>query len=313
MEKTVRLGHEQKYPVILLESSMIDFLKYRYICGFFSLAMFAIFIGAFYYKRATKGQAFSYSVEFTGGTQALLAFEKPVKSSEIIEILEKNGWSGAITREFGPKEILVRVKEFSSDVAGLSERIRSSIETSLNTPVKVLQIDSIGQGIGEALAWNSIKAIIIGLLLMLLYIAWRFWSVSYGLGAVIALFHDIPAILLFFMLFNKEISSNVISAILAVLGYSINDTIVVFTRIRENIKTMPNIALEQVINLSLTQTLRRTILTSLSTALVVISLIVLGGEALRDLSTALLIGIVVGTYSSIYIASPVMLMFYKEK
>jgi len=292
---------------------MIDFLKYRFICSIFSLAMFATFIGAFVYKRATNGEAFSYSVEFTGGTQVLLEFSEPVKSSQIIEILEKNGWSGAITREFGPKEILVRVKEFSNDVTGLGERIRSVIEKNLNSPVKVLQIDSIGQGVGETLAWNSTKAIALGLILMLLYIGYRFWSFAYGLGAVVALFHDAIAILLFFLLFNKEISANVISAILAVLGYSINDTIVIFTQIRENLKTMRNVPIDQVVNISLNQTLRRTILTSVSTALIVLSLIILGGEALRDLSTALLIGIVFGTYSSIYIASPVMLMFQKEQ
>ncbi|MGE4168396.1 MAG: protein translocase subunit SecF [Candidatus Babeliales bacterium] len=292
---------------------MINFLKYRYVCAFFSFAMMATFFGGFFYKRATKGQAFDYSVEFTGGTQVLLGFEKPIKSSEVIDILEKNGWSGAVTREFGPKEILIRVKEFSNDVTGLADRIKKSMEKEINSTVKVLQTDSIGQGVGESLAWNSMKAIIIGLILMLFYIAFRFWSVGYALGAVIALFHDAIAILLYFMLFDKEISSNVISAILAVLGYSINDTIVIFTQIRENLKTMRTLPIEQVINISLTQTLRRTILTSLSTALIVVSLIVLGGEALRDLSTALLIGIIFGTYSSIYIATTVMLMFYKEK
>lgn len=292
---------------------MIDFLKYRFVCGLFSLAMFATFVGVYTYKRAKTGQAFTYSVEFTGGTQVLLEFDKPVKSSQIVEILENNGWPGAITREFGPKEILVRVKDFSNDVTGLGEKIRSTVEKSLDTPVKVLQIDSIGQGVGQTLAWNSAKAIAIGLILMLLYIGYRFWSFAYGLGAVVALFHDAIAILLFFLLFNKEISANVISAILAVLGYSINDTIVIFTQIRENIKAMPNLPISQVVNISLNQTLRRTILTSVSTALIVLSLIILGGEALRDLSTALLIGIIFGTYSSIYIASPVMLMFNKNQ
>ncbi|MGE0206236.1 MAG: protein translocase subunit SecF [Candidatus Babeliales bacterium] len=292
---------------------MINFLKYRYVCAFFSFAMMDTFFGVFFYKIATMGHALFYGVEFSGGTLVLLGFEKPIKSSEVIDILEKNGWSGAVTREFGPKEILIRVKEFSNDVTGLADRIKKSMEKEINSTVKVLQTDSIGQGVGESLAWNSMKAIIIGLILMLFYIAFRFWSVGYALGAVIALFHDAIAILLYFMLFDKEISSNVISAILAVLGYSINDTIVIFTQIRENLKTMRTLPIEQVINISLTQTLRRTILTSLSTALIVVSLIVLGGEALRDLSTALLIGIIFGTYSSIYIATTVMLMFYKEK
>ncbi|MEX0939780.1 MAG: protein translocase subunit SecF [Candidatus Babeliales bacterium] len=292
---------------------MIDFLKYRYICASFSLLMILTFAGVFTYKRSTTGQAFTYSVDFTGGTQVLFKFDKPVSSAEIIDTLEKNGWSGAITREFGKNEVLVRVKEFSGDVAGLGEKIRTVLAKNFNTQVSILQIDSIGQGVGEALTWNSIKAVTIGLILMLIYIAWRFWSIGYALGAVIALFHDAIAILLFFLLFDKEISINVIGAILAVLGYSINDTIVIFTQIRQNIKAMPNVAHDQVVNISLNQTLRRTILTSVSTALIVLALIILGGEALRDLSTALLIGIIFGTYSSIYIASPVMLLFNKEK
>ena len=115
------------------------------------------------------------------------------------------------------------------------------------------------------------------------------------------------------MLFDKEISINLIAAMLATLGYSINDTIVIFTKIRNNIKIMRNKSIQEIINISINETLRRTIFTSVSTALVVISLIVLGGEALRDLSLALLIGIIFGTYSSIYIASPVMLLLYKEK
>lgn len=293
---------------------MIDFLRYRFICALFSLAIMGTFFGTFFYKRATTGQAFSYSVEFTGGTQILLGFDKPVKSSTILDILEKNGWPGAITREFSPTEVLVRVKEFSNDVAGLGERIRETLEANLDgTPVKILQTDSIGQGIGETLSWNSAKAAILGLILMLLYIGWRFWSFAYAVGAVVALFHDVIAILLFFLLFNKEISANVISAILAVLGYSINDTIVIFTQIRENVKKMRGVPITEVVNVSLNQTLRRTILTSVSTALIVIALIIFGGEALRDLSVALLIGIIFGTYSSIYIASPVMLMLYKRE
>ena len=292
---------------------MINFLKYRFICGLFSLAMIATFAGTYFYKKITTGHAFTYSVEFTGGTQVLLGFEKPIKSREIIDILDKAGLTGAITREFGPKEVLIRVKDFSNDTMGLGQRIRTTIEKAIGSPVELLQNDSIGQGVGEALSASSTKAVLLGLLLMLLYIGWRFWSIAYALGAVVALFHDAIAILLFFLLFNKEISGNVIGAILAVLGYSINDTIVIFTQIRENVKKMKNVPIDEVVNISLNQTLRRTILTSVSTALIVLSLIVLGGEALRDLSTALLIGIIFGTYSSIYIASPVMLMFYKKK
>lgn len=292
---------------------MIHFLKYRTICVIFSSLIFLTFLGFFAYKRTTLGQAFSYSVEFTGGTQILLQFEKPIAGAQVVDILEKKGWAGAVAREFGSQEVLVRIKEVSADIATVAETIRSTIENNLqDNKVQMLEINSIGQGVGEALSWNSVKAIVLGLILMLLYIAWRFWSMGYAVGAIVALIHDAVVIMLYLLLFNKEISGNIILAILTVLGYSINDTIVIFTRIRDNIRSMKGISLEQIIETSLNQTLRRTILTSLSTALVVISLIALGGEVLRDLSIALLIGIIFGTYSSIYIASPVMLLLYKR-
>ncbi len=150
---------------------------------------------------------------------------------------------------------------------------------------------------------------------MLLYVAIRF-RFAFSVGAVFALFHDALVIAAFFLLTNREISIDVIGAILMTLGYSVNDTIVIFSRIRENMGKMGNKPIKEIVNLSISQTLRRTVLTSLSTALVVGSLIVFGGEMLRGLSIALLLGIIFGTYSSIFIASPVMLMInkgYKKK
>lgn len=148
---------------------------------------------------------------------------------------------------------------------------------------------------------------------MLLYIAVRFFSVGFAMGAVVSLFHDAIAILAVFLLFDKEISINVIGAILAVLGYSINDTIVIFAKVRDNIKKYANLSLREIINLSIAQTLSRTILTTFATLLVVIAILVFGGETLRDLALALLIGILFGIYSTIFIATPVLLMLYKKE
>lgn len=297
-----------------LESTMIDFLKYRLVCAVFSVLMFAGFIGLYSYRMATRGYAFSYSVDFTGGTQILLRFSKPILDSQIKEILEKKGWNDPVMRDFSAtNEVAVRLKQVSTDTKGLSDSIRTALQEAMpDNKVEILSVDSVSGGIGEVLRWKSIYAVGLALLLMLLYIWFRFWSVSFGVGAVVALFHDAIVILFAFLLFDKEISINVISAILAVLGYSINDTIVIFTKIRQNIKTMKNVSIDKIVNISLNQTLRRTILTSFATTLVVVSLLVLGGEALRDLSLALLIGMIFGTYSSIYIASPVMLLLYKE-
>ncbi len=292
---------------------MINFLKYRLPCAIFSLAILAGFIGLYSYRIATRGYAFSYSVDFTGGTQVLLRFSKPITDATIKEILENKGWYGPVMRDFPNNEVLIRLKDVSTDTKGFSDKIQHALQESLpDIAIEILSVDSVSGSIGEALRWKSIYAVGLALLLMLMYIWFRFWSVSFGVGAVVALFHDAVVILFVFLILDKEISVNVISAILAVLGYSINDTIVIFTKIRQNIKTMKNVSIEKIVNTSLNQTLRRTILTSVATTLVVISLMVLGGEALRDLSLALFVGMIFGTYSSIYIASPIMLLLYKE-
>jgi preprotein translocase SecF subunit len=149
------------------------------------------------------------------------------------------------------------------------------------------------------------------LIAMLGYIWLRFWSVAFAVGAVVSLIHDAVVIVAAFLLLDREVSSNLIFAVLTMLGYSINDTIIIFARIREHLRTMPGRPIEEIVTLSINQTLRRTILTSFATSLTVLAMLLLGGEALRDLSIALMIGIVFGTYSSIYIASPVMIMLYR--
>lgn len=293
---------------------VIDFLRYRSVCALFSLVMFVGFVGLVSYYKATRGYAFNYSVDFTGGTQLLLQFETKVPDCKVRDILEKHGWLNPVLRVFSENnEVIVRVKEFSTDVQGFAQRMKAALEEDLpGNTVKVLSVDSVSGGVGEILRWKSIYAVSLALFLMLLYIWFRFWSISFGVGAVVSLLHDAIAILLIFLILDKEISINVISAILAILGYSINDTIVIFNKIRQNIKTM-RAPLVTIVNVSITQTLRRTLLTSFATLLVVVSLFVWGGEALRDLSLALLIGITFGTYSSIYIASPIMLALIRDK
>lgn len=293
---------------------MVNFLRYRTIGAIFSALIFIAFIGVFAYKRYTNGQAFVYSVEFTGGTQVLFKFSQPVTDGEIKRILEENGWHNPITRTFGQDEILVRVKEYSDDVQGLGKQMKEVLVKNLpdETSVEILSIDSLSGAIGAILREKSFYAILLALALMFIYIWFRFWSFSFGMGAMISLVHDAVVILLIFMILDKEISINVIGAILTILGYSINDTIVVFARIRDNLKHMRNSSVAHIVNTSINQTLRRTLLTSFATLLVVIALIILGGEVLRDLSLSLLIGIIFGTYSSIYIASSAMLSLYKE-
>lgn len=294
---------------------MINFLKYRWFALTFSVAIMSTLVGAYIYRYVTNhGTAFNYSVDFTGGIQVLAAFSKPVTGEQITKSLDSKGWAGAIAREFSPTEYGIRVKKETSDVQGESEKIRQALEDSItDTKVTIKETNSISGGMGDRLRTNSIYAIIISLLLMLLYIAMRFWSFAYAMGAVVSLFHDAIIVLAIFLVFDKEISLNVIAAILAVLGYSINDTIVIFAKIRENLVRLPaTTSMEDVINISINETLSRTILTTVSTTLVVIALLLFGGEALRDFSLTLLIGIVFGIYSTIYIATPVLLWLYND-
>lgn len=293
---------------------MIDFLKYRVHCFVFSLLVLAAFLGVYVYKVHTTGHAFTYSIDFTGGTQILLQLEKPASVEKIKKIVEDAGWHGATVRTFSnEREIEVRVKELSNNTKDLAQKISQLIETGIeDNKVTILQSEAVTAGVSAGLRWKSIRAITIASLALLAYIAWRFWSFGFAFGAVVALLHDVFIMLFVFLVLGREISNNVIAAILTVLGYSINDTIIIFSRIRDNLATIGNMPLYQLVNESLNHTLRRTLLTSFSTALTVIAMLVLGGEALRDFALALLVGIVFGTYSSIYIASPIMMLLYKD-
>ncbi len=296
---------------------MINFLKYQWLVFASSIALLLGGVGFYFYKVSMYGSAFNYSVEFTGGTQFILKFASPVGATDLKEIIEKAGWSGVAIRQFSDRddEMIVRVKEFSNDAKGLSEKIRNEVQAKLGqeNSVTILQSEGVGAAVGAELRWQSVRAVLITLLLLLIYIAVRFWSFGFALGAVVALFHDALAMLLVLMIFNREISPYVIVAILAVLGYSINDTIVIFSQIRTNLHKMRGASLHKIVNDTLNQTLRRTILTSVSTMLAVGALFIFGGEALRDTSLTLLVGILFGTFSSIYIASPIMMLLYKEQ
>jgi len=295
---------------------MINFVKYRAITAFISLFLIGSFIGFAVYKKRTTGEVFRYSVDFTGGAQVLLRFDQPVSALAVKDILDKNGWAGAAILEFGDNELLIRVKleEVAQELGSVAERMQQAIEKEMKgMQVTILQSESVGPGVGEALRGKSIRAVVFALLAMLLYIALRFWSFGFALGAVVALFHDALLMLAAFLFLNREISINVIGAVLAVMGYSINDTIVIFSQIRDNLAKLSHESLNKIVNVSINQTLRRTILTSVSTGLTVLSMLILGGEALRDFSIALLVGIIIGTYSSIYIASPVMMLLYRDK
>lgn len=286
---------------------MFNFLRYHKIAALFSIVLIGTGIGLY-----VKQGGFRYSVDFTGGTEVRVRFENTEDNAAIKDMVAKE-WSGSVYNILEANEIIVRVQDTPETVDNLDQKILESINgVSVGNPGTLLQTNSISDSVGQTLRSKSIFAILMALLLMLFYITLRF-KLAFAVGAVVAILHDALAILACFLILNNEISIDVIGAILATLGYSINDTIVIFTRIRKNLKKMKGKSISEVVNVSLNQTLRRTLLTSLSTALVVGSQFVFGGATIRSLSLALLLGIIFGTFSSIFIASPTMMLLFKEE
>lgn len=284
-----------------------NFLKYRVPSVLFSLLMIAAGVAGYIAKGG-----FKYSVDFTGGTEVRVRFDKPEDIAKIKAVVHDE-WKGTVYNVLGANEIIVRVQDSVDKVSELENKILISVnKASEDNPGSVIQINSISNSVGQSLWSKFLQAIIISLILLMLYITLSF-QFAFAIGAVVAITHDALVILSWFVLLDKEISIEVIGAILATLGYSINDTIIIFSKIRENLKKEKGRGLYNIVNMSLNQTLRRTILTSLATALVVASQFVFGGATIRDLSFTFLLGIVFGTFSSIYIASPVMMLFSKEK
>jgi len=288
---------------------MIDFLKFKRIGAAFFIGMCLLFVSLYVYKQATRGYAFVYSIDFTGGTQVILRLSEHSTTEKVAAALERASFANAAVRAFSGNDFLVRVKEFDADVSTTALRMKESLEKEIpGVAVSIEQTETVGAGIGATMWWFCLQAVLICFLIMSLYILWRFRSLGFCLGAIGALLHDALVILTFCLLFDYEISTNIVVAILMILGYSINDTIIIFARIRENMATLRNVPIADIVNISINETLRRTLLTTFSTLLVVISLVLFGGEVLHSLAVALLVGFIFGTYSSIYVASPIMLL-----
>ena len=286
---------------------MVHFSQYRIQSAILSLILILSGVAAYIYNGG-----FQYSVDFTGGTDIRMRFEKPENTAAIKRAVHEE-WKGTVYNIIDANEIIIRVQDTPETMENLEHKVLATVNAvSVDNPGKILQKNSLSSSVGDSLRKSSLTAIIIALLLMLLYIAARF-QFAFAIGAVIALFHDALTVLAVFLLINREISIDVVGAILAVLGYSINDTIVIFTQIRKNLKALKGQPLAVIVDTSINQTLRRTLLTSLSTAIVVGSMFIFGGDTIRSLSLAILLGVIFGTYSSIFIASSIMMLFYKEE
>ncbi len=243
-------------------------------------------------------------IDFTGGSIIEVGYPQAVELEPIRNALEAEGFGDAIVQHFGSaSEVQIRlVPEEGKDKAELSSQIIGLLEGASETDIDVRRVDFVGPQVGEELTEDGGLAVLYALIAILVYVAFRF-EYRFSLGAVAALVHDVVITLGVFSVLQLDFDLSVLAAILAVIGYSLNDTIVVFDRVRENFRKIRKKTSIEVVNTSVNQTISRTLMTSLTTLLVLLSLSFLGGEVIHAFATALIIGVVVGTYSSIYVAT----------
>lgn len=248
-------------------------------------------------------------IDFTGGSIIEVGYSQPVELEPIRNALENGGFKDAIVQHFGSADdVLIRlVPDKTKDKAEISTEIISLLKSVSNSEIDVRRVDFVGPQVGDELTEDGGLAVLYSLIAILVYVAFRF-EYRFSLGAVAALIHDVVITLGVFSLLQLNFDLSVLAAILAVIGYSLNDTIVVFDRVRENFRKIRKKSPLEVVNISINQTLSRTLMTSFTTLLVLFALFFLGGEVIHAFSTALIVGILVGTYSSIYIASTAALL-----
>ena len=254
-----------------------------------------------------------FGIDFEGGTLVQLKFPEVPAIDSIRSGLREIGLAGSTIQEFGsPDTILIRVEIADGELKEMGTRIKKALEETKGfTGIIIERVEMVGPKVGKDLRIKALLSILYAIIGIVIYISWRF-EFQYAIAAIIALLHDVLITMGAFSVLDKEFTLVIVAAFLTIIGYSLNDTIVVFDRIRENTRRRSKESLSDVINTSINQTLSRTLLTSGTTLLVVAALFVLGGEIIHDFSFALLIGVVVGTYSSIFIAS-VFLLYWESR
>ena len=254
-----------------------------------------------------------YGIDFAGGTLVQLKFKNPPAIEEVRDGLRTIGLGDSTIQEFGSKNhLLVRVERSEGKLEEIGTKIKNSLIGKYEAEnIIVERVEMVGPKVGKDLREKAILSIVYAIIGIVIYISWRF-EFQYAVAAIIALIHDVLITMGAFSLADKEFTLVIVAAFLTIIGYSLNDTIVVFDRIRENMRRKGKTLLKDVINASINQTLSRTILTSGTTLLVVVALFFLGGEIIHDFSFALMIGVLVGTYSSIFIAS-VFLVYWESR
>jgi preprotein translocase subunit SecF len=285
------------------KTTTFDFMGRRTMAVIFSATLLLISLGSL----MTRG--LNFGLDFTGGTLIELAYGHAVDLNKVRSTLETSGFPEAVVQHFGTaQDILIRIapREGESNAA-ISSNVMNALHSADSSDINMRRVEFVGPQVGDELANDGGLAMIYALICILIYVGFRF-EYRFAIGSVIALIHDVIITLGVFSVLQLDFDLTVLAAVLAVIGYSLNDTIVVFDRIRENFRKMRKGTSVDVVNTSLNQTLSRTMMTSFTTLLVLIALFAVGGELIHGFATALIVGIVIGTYSSIYVASSGALM-----
>ena len=281
----------------------INFVSKFKKANFISIIIFVLSVILISFK------GLNYGIDFKGGTLIELRTESSIETSLIRESLKTMNLGDVNVKKFGKKgDYLIKVEQKNSNNSSLIPEIKKTLSNYLNTEVDFRRVENVGPKVSSELLQSSVIAITLALAAMLFYIWVRFeWQFS--VGSIIALFHDVTITLGIFSLLSLEINLSIIAAVLTIVGYSMNDTVVIYDRIRENLLKYNKIGISDIANLSINETLARTIITSITTLLALFSIYILGGEILRGFSFAMILGVIIGTYSSIFVASPILKFF----
>lgn len=287
----------------ILHKTNINFMGWKNIS--FTISGLLIALGIVGLIQVGRGKA-NLGIDFVGGTTMQLSFKEQMPVEKARAALDKNGFMGASIQQVGEgNKILIRLRESE----GTSDKVQNLFKQEFpNNAFEVESIMEIGPVIGKAVQRDALVAITVSMIAIILYIAFRF-EFKFGVAAAIATIHDVFAVLGIFYILNWEINLLIVTALLTLAGYSLTDTVVVFDRIRENLKRNKKDTLPQLVNNSINEVLSRTIITSLTVVIVLIPLVLFGGEVLHDFSIALLLGVIVGTYSSVFVASPILVVW----
>jgi preprotein translocase subunit SecF len=294
----------------VFQKTDIDFIGKRYL--FFTVSGLLMLLGIVALVQISRGKA-NLGIDFAGGAAVQLKFSQPVRIDDARKALEQAGLKDAeLQTVIEESRLLIRVKKEDAVERNIRERIQEAFTKGLPGNEFVVESSTeIGPTIGQQLQKDALLAVTISMIGIIIYIAARF-EFRFGIAAAIATFHDVLAVLGIFFVLNKEITLLVITALLTLAGYSLSDTVVVFDRIRENLRTRKKEPLEGTINRSINEVLSRTFITGVTTFLAIVSLFFFGGDVIHDFSLALILGVIIGTYSSWFIASPLLLVRRSE-